>query len=312
MVVFPGTIERLLDQAEDAIQAEEFDEAVHFCEQLLELGQNPPEVAGILSIALYEIKEFERAKPYATEWLQSGNNDYFEAMELYLAICMQLQEYVEVEDILGALLDEGVIPPDLKQKFVYLRELNGRLSKRFTEELLPTSHHDVSFDDFLKMDPYVQQQLLANLEKNGAERARELLSQIATYDSLAPVLRTVALVLLKKIGFEQPLVIRKFGRGKTVVPSHLPLPGEDPITLEVCAYLEQSLDKDPTRYALMEEAVKKFSVISYPLDWGAPPEAVAVAYENYSSYLFEGSTLPKTALHQLIIEVDQDSSATAE
>ncbi|WP_191689558.1 tetratricopeptide repeat protein [Sporosarcina gallistercoris] len=312
MIVFPGTVERLLDQAEDAMQAEEFEEAVRISEQLLEIAPNLSELPGILAVAYYETKAFEQAKTYAAQWLQSDMSEYFEAMELYLAICMQLQDYVEVEDTIGALLDEGVIPSELKQKFIYLRELNGRLLSRFTDDFSMQPKETVSFESFLQMDGFQQQQMLAQLENNGAENSQSLLAEIAVHDELPPVLRTVALVLLRNTGYENPLVIRKFGRGLSVIPSELPLPGEDAVSKEIFALLQDSLDKDPSRLSLIEEAVRKFALVSYPLDWGVPAEAVASAYENYSAFLFEGTPLPQTALHKLIFEVDQDSGEAVE
>ncbi len=312
MIVFPGTVERLLDQAEDALQAEEFEEAVRLSEQLLEITPSLPDIPGILAVSLYEIKEFERAKHYAALWLQSDLSEYFEAMELYLAICMQLQDYTEVEDTIGALLEEDVVPSELKQKFLYLRELNGRLSTRFTEEIIPPLEPARTFEEFLQLDFFEQQHVLAQLEQNGAHQSQNLLVKIALSTFLSPVLRTVALVLLRKSSYAESLVIQKFGRGLSVIPAQLPLPGQDSVTQEVCMMLRKKLDKDPTRLALIEEAVNKFSLISYPLDWGAPTDAVALAYENYSSYLFEGAPLPQTALHKLIVEVDQDSIEAAE
>ncbi|WP_025783480.1 hypothetical protein [Sporosarcina sp. D27] len=312
MIVFPGTVERLLDQAEDAMQAEEFEKAVSISEQLLEIAPNLPEIPGILAVALYETKEFAKAKPYAAKWLQSDMSEYFEAMELYLAICMQLQDYEEVEDTIGALLDEEIIPSELKQKFMYLRELNGRLLNRFVDDFVVQPKEVVSFEAFLQMDRFQQHQLLEQMESDVSENSQELLAEIAVYDNLPPVLRTVALVLLRNSGFKESLVIRKFGRGLSVIPSQLPLPGEDPITKEICTLLQQAMDKDPSRLSLVEEAVKKFTLISYPLDWGAPAKAVACAYENYSMFLFEGAPLPQTALHKLIFEIDQDSSGAFE
>ena len=54
-------------------------------------------------------------------------------MELYLTISIQLQEYEEVEMTIEALLDEGIVPHDMLQKFNYLRELNARLSTRYVQ-----------------------------------------------------------------------------------------------------------------------------------------------------------------------------------
>ena len=59
---------------------------------------------------------------------------YIDAMELYLTISIQLQEYEEVEMTIDTLIDEGIIPHELLNKFNYLRELNNRLSMRYTTD----------------------------------------------------------------------------------------------------------------------------------------------------------------------------------
>ncbi len=312
MIVFPGTVERLLERAEDALQEEDFEEAVRACEQLLDLAPEHPELPGLLAVALYETKEFDRAKPYAASWIQSDPADYFKAMELYLAISMQLQDYGEVEEIISALLEEDIIPAELRQKFIYLKELNGRISNRFIQDIDPALQEKVSLESFLNMDLYRRQQLLTHLEQHASEGDWPLLINIAQYDVLPDILRTAALVILRKTGCTEQIAIVKFGRGLCVIPAELPPPGEDELTRDVCRLLQQNLDKDPSRLQLMEESVRKFALISYPVGWGAPAEAVAEAYKNYSSFLFEGTPLPPTALQQLILAVDQDTGQAAE
>ncbi|GKV68817.1 hypothetical protein NCCP2716_13150 [Sporosarcina sp. NCCP-2716] len=312
MIVFPGTVERLLERAEDALQEEDFGEAVRVCEQLLELAPELPELPGLLAVALYETKDFDKAKPYAAAWVQSDPADYFEAMELYLAVSIQLQDYEEVEEIISALLEENIIPPDLRQKFIYLKELNGRLTSRFAEDAEPPVREKVTMQSFLDMDPNRRQQLLAQLEKQASEEDWPLLIKVAQSDELPAILRTAALVILRNTGCTEQIAIVKFGRGLCIIPAELPAPGEDELTEAVCRLLRQNLDKDPTRLQLMEESVRKFALISYPVGWGATAEAVAEAYTNYSSYLFEGNPLPPTALQQLILSVDQDTGQAAE
>ncbi|WP_040286331.1 tetratricopeptide repeat protein [Sporosarcina koreensis] len=312
MIIFPGTMERLLSQAEDALQAENFQEAVRFCEQLLDIVPDAPELPGLLAAALYETKEFERAKPYAAQWIHSDLADYFEAMELYLAICIQLQDYDEVEEIISALLEEDVVPPDLQQKFIYLQELNGRLARRFSEEPAELEDGLPSLQDFLQMTGPVQQQFLTKLEAHVPENAGPLLSEIAGSTAVPDMMRTFALVLLRKLGWQETVVVVKFSRGVSVIPAEIPLPGEDAVTVEVLRLLGRLLDKDPTRLQLIEEAVRKFAIVSYPVGWGASADRVADAYASYASFLFEGAQYPQTALHRLILGVDQDAGQAVE
>ena len=93
-----------------------------------------PEFLGPYAVALYETKDFQRAKEIAARLLHSGTADYVDAMELYLTISIQLQEYDEVEMTIDALIDEGIVPHDMLNKFNYLRELNARLSERYAQD----------------------------------------------------------------------------------------------------------------------------------------------------------------------------------
>ena len=76
-------------------------------------------------------KIFTVRKILAARLLHSGTANYIDAMELYLTISIQLQEYEEVEMTIDTLIDEGIIPHELLNKFTYLRELNNRLSTRY-------------------------------------------------------------------------------------------------------------------------------------------------------------------------------------
>ena len=125
VVVFPGTFEKLVEKGVVAVEQGKFEQAVEAFDQAIIYEPDYPEFLGPYAVALYETKDFERAKEIAAKLLHSGAANYIDAMELYLTISIQLQEYEEVEMTIDTLIDEGIVPDDMLQKFSYLRELNG-------------------------------------------------------------------------------------------------------------------------------------------------------------------------------------------
>ena len=144
VVVFPGTFEKLVEKGVVSVEQGKFEQAVEAFDQAIIYEPDYPEFLGPYAVALYETKDFERAKEIAAKLLHSGAANYIDAMELYLTISIQLQEYEEVEMTIGALLDEGVVPDDMLQKFSYLRELNARLSDRYVQEASNSSNKNLS------------------------------------------------------------------------------------------------------------------------------------------------------------------------
>ena len=120
-----------------AVELEEFELAVEAFDQAITYEPDSSEFLAPYAVALYETKDFQRAKDISARLLHSGATNYIDAMELYLTISIQLQEYDEVEMTIDTLIDEGIIPQEFLTKFTYLRELNSRMSERYTMDELP-------------------------------------------------------------------------------------------------------------------------------------------------------------------------------
>jgi tetratricopeptide (TPR) repeat protein len=163
VIVFPGTFEKLVEKGHVAVEQENYELAVEAFDQAIVYEPDNPEFLGPYAVALYETKDFQRAKEIAAMLLHSGTADYVDAMELYLTISIQLQEYDEVEMTIDALMDEGIVPPDMMKKFNYLRELNGRLSERYAQDEPSYQMESFTLDEFMKMDALTQQYALASL-----------------------------------------------------------------------------------------------------------------------------------------------------
>ncbi|NYF25045.1 tetratricopeptide repeat protein [Sporosarcina sp. JAI121] len=308
VIVFPGTFEKLVEKGHLAVDQEEYELAVEAFDQAIVYEPDHPEFLGPYAVALYETKDFLRAKEIAARLLHSGTADYVDAMELYLTISIQLQEYDEVEMTIDALIDEGIVPPEMLNKFNYLRELNGRLSERYAHEEPGIQMKTFTIDEFMKMDAMTQQYALASLEGSDLSAIAPLLVTIAERDDVAPLALTFALTLLHQTGYTGKLIVRKFGWEKPIVPAEMTLPGQDELTKKVREEIERLLFQDPSRLQMAQGLIEKFAITAFPFGWGDYQAVeVAAAYVNYIESLFSGERVPETALNLLIQQIDNDS-----
>ncbi|MFJ7936413.1 tetratricopeptide repeat protein [Sporosarcina sp. NPDC096371] len=307
LIVFPGTYEKLIEQGFVAVEQSNFERAVEVFDQAILYEPDYPEFLGPYAVALYETKEFERAKEIAARLLHSGATDYIDAMELYLTISIQLQEYEEVEMTIEALIDEGIVPQDMLKKFNYLRELNGRLSNRYVQEEQVVPANPFTMEEFNQMDTAQQQYALASLEGMDLTTITPLLVEIAERDDVAPLVITFTLTLLHQAGYMEEVTVRKFGWKQEVIPGGMTLPGRDDLTGDVLVEIDRLLLKDPSRLEMAHGLIEKFAITVFPFGWQQHSAVeVATAYVNYIEGLFSGQPVPETELNRLIRQVDSD------
>lgn len=308
VIVFPGTFEKLVDKGITAVDLENYEEAVTAFDQAIIYEPDYPEFLGPYAVALYETKDFHRAKEISSRLLHSGTANYIDAIELYLTISIQLQEYEEVEMTIDTLLDEGIIPHDLIKKFTYLRELNSRLSDRYDVDAVYVIDEPFTFDAFLEMDVMKQQQMLASLEGTSLNTMIPILEDIAESIHLSPLVITFALTLLHQADSMNEVVVRKMGLEMSIIPAHMTLPGRDEQTQSVLAAIEQTYEKNPSRLELAQNLIEKFSIIAFPFGWGDyEVEEITVAYEAYIESMFSGQKMPDTPLSSLIEQIDNET-----
>ena len=308
IIVFPGTYEKLVQQGIGFVENEEYEQAVEVFDQAIDLEPESLEFLTPYAIALYEVKDFKRAKEITTNLLHSGPEDYVGTMELYLTILIQLEEYDDVAMKIDVLLDEGFVPQEMVNKFTYLRELNSRLAIRYGMEESAIPEVPFTLDAFIEMDVLTQQQVLASLDGTDLRTMSDMLEDIAEGVHFSPLVVTFALTLLQQSDYAKELTIRKFGLEKVVVPADMTLPGRDQATQQVLKALEELLIQDPSRFELAQGLVEKFAITAFPFDWGSyTVEEVADAYILYIECLFSGEEFPETPLNMFIRQLDNES-----
>lgn len=308
LLIFPGTFEKLVEKGIRSAEIGLHSDAVEAFDQAIRYEPDCPDFLGPYAVALYETKDFTRAKEIANRLLQSGTANYIDSMELYLTICIQLQQYEEVEMTIQMLIEEQIIPEELMAKFNYLRELNNRLTKRYPDEYSIIDEVPFTLDEFMEMEPRAQHHALASLEGTDLAIIKPVLIDIAEAVHFSPLVKTFALTLLREANCTESLRVSKFGLEAEIIPAELTLPGRDLKTKKVLAELEQIFLQDPTKLDLAKGLIEKFAITSFPFDWGDYQiQEIAQSYVKYIDSLFSGAELPDTALCLLIQRMDMES-----
>lgn len=304
LVVFPGTLERLVQEGYTYFERAQFAEAVTCFEQVLVLDPFHDEVMGPYAYALYEEKHYAKAKEITEQLLQEDDYDTIEWIELYLTICIQLREYQYVAMEIERLLAEEAVPEHALKKFLYLKELNERLVHKY-QEFEQNDVRLLSFAQFFELSSYEQQNELVRISDVGG-RSFPLLREIVEQSS-APFVQTNALLLLKEHGDREALTVEKYGMKQQIVPNSLSHPFENDKVQRVIERVENMLEKSPSLIEFTFAMIQKYSVAAYPFRWdGYDVEQIAIAYSRYAKSLFEDGDLQEDELLTHIRQVDAE------
>lgn len=306
--IFPGTYERLVREGERYLSEQKYEEAVQAFEGAIQLEPTSEEFLFSYAIALYETKDYPNAKSISLLALESGHGDYMLLMELYLTVLIHLEEYEEVELSAQALIEEGLVPPDMLSKFIYLRDLNRRLAFRYSEDEVVEVEAPMSFVEFKEKDLYSQQQFLTSLKGTSLKRSICLLEEIVESSDVPSSIITFTLMLLKEINYDRKVIVQKYGEKREVIPKDIVLPGQDLHSQAILEEVGRKLEKDPSKLQFVDGAIRKFTINAFPFSWGEySVEMIADAYIQYIDHLITGEALPENPLFLLIQKVDQEA-----
>lgn len=294
VVVFPGTVERLISTAHKYVENYQFDLANQYFQEALQYTEGDEITLSVYAYSLYESKAYETAKEVCEKLLSIGPSMYLEVMELYLTICMQLKQYKEVETIITSLLEEGAIPENQIEKFERLKNLNANIVGTNDEFF-----HDVNFSDqvqdesnyelnrFLSLSSNQQLILIQELTEANIRPIVGQLKDIIEHESTHPFVKSLILILLVEQEVDINLRIYKFEQQMEVNPSSLLLPTKLPKYKKILSIVRDRLDQEPSKLEMVEYLISKHAIATYPFDWlDYDSEDLSYAYIDFVSLMF--------------------------
>ncbi|MCM3765478.1 tetratricopeptide repeat protein [Neobacillus niacini] len=313
IIFFPGIEKRLMDEGLESLQNKNFTQAIRLLEEAKELDPDNDDILVGLVLAYFEAGSYLKAKELSKEILHKGIGDYFQAVDLYLTVLLQLHEYQEIASTIEALLDEKEIPPDRVQHFITILQFSKRMAENHDSSLAEqeiTNPAEIdykgNFDkpsgekalNLTSLKTLNEQMLLVSslAEKN----VRPYLQEIEGYlqdDEGNPFLKTILLTLLKEQEIAQEVTIKKFAIERKVSPTLMPEIKEQTKMIEIKSLLENMLESsDPVLFTNISDMVERIFFISYPFDLEPTnPRAWAAAF-HYLVHVYMGSDPEITVL----------------
>lgn len=290
VIYFPGLEQRLTDKGLESLEKKKFKEAIVLLEEARELDPNNDNTLIGLVLAYFEAGSFNNAKVLAKEMLHKGIGDYFQLVDLYLTVLIQLHEYHEIVSTVEALLEEKEIPPEKHDHFLTILQFSRRMAenRQSAEEDVLAEDTNTKELQLLKIKDLNEQLLLISslAEKN----IRPYITEMADYlqdETGHPFLKTMLLTLLKEQEVDKEFVVNKFSKEETFHPGSLPEVRVQPKMNQVKELLEaQLLSNNPVLFEQTIGMVERIFFISYPFDLEPKsPAAWAAAFhlltENY-------------------------------
>ena len=292
VVLFPGMVEKIIESAHVAAETSRYAEANELFEQALAYKEGDEYILSVYAHSLYEVKNFARAKEICEDLIALQPKFYFEVMELYLTICMQMGEFQQVEKIIQTLFDQNVIPVEQKDKFQRIQRLNERIASNkqmIEKEELETSFSEEQLDIEQFMELTVTEQLLRvqQFSEINIRPYKQLFKSIIEAEEVHPFIQSLLLILLVEQEVSIEIVVKKMGREKTLNCAEFPLPTQLPQFKDIYSLLSDRYEQNPTIWEMLQQLLSKHAIVAYPFEWD-PYSSVDVAntYVQYVNAMF--------------------------
>ncbi|RBP04323.1 M48 family metallopeptidase [Rossellomorea aquimaris] len=292
VVLFPGLKDRLLEKGVQALEKGEVHESSQLLTQAYELEPDNPDINTALVLSLYESKQYDKARSICKEMLLEGIGDYFEVVDMYLMILIQLHQHREVVDTINVLFDEKEVPFEKEEHFRKLLQfsekvVNGKASIPEEESSEEDQSSILSGKSLEEQTLIVAQLVHRNIQPFVGE-----LQAVIKDPSAHPFLQTMILNVLREHGMDKEVDVAKFGLEERVSPAAL----KDVFESDFFKMVTDSLDDllaqtNPTLFQHAQDLLKRHTFLLYPFTLEEEPKAIASVYAYYTAGMFADAIL---------------------
>lgn len=267
IVYFPKLKERLVDKGMQALQARDYHVAINFFEQLVEVDPDHSQGNIGMVLCLIELKDLEEAKERCETILKRDIGDYFDTVQIYISILIQLGEYTESKEIIEALFQEEKVPAHLREHFEQILQ--------FSEKMVLNIEKDDN-----RVNRYELKEIVAKLESENREEQLAAIQEIDQVNDVSilpylekyllnptadPINKTILLTIVKEKSLARKLDIHKFGKQFQLDIDALTDPFNHPFNIKVLNLVSNRLEQEnPTLFELNKQLWWNYILSIYP------------------------------------------------
>ncbi|GEK34937.1 hypothetical protein [Kurthia sibirica] len=311
MIMFPGTVERLLATGHDYAETSNYELAVEAFSEAMQYEVLDEHSMNVYVYSLYEMRRFQEARELCELLLARGPSRYIELMELYLSICMELRDFFHVQQIIQSLLEEEVIPPESLEKFKNILSLSEKLANLSiddTPEKTEIKPDDYEVATFFNQPLFMQ---LTNLQRLTEINVRPLANQlkdIIEAEEVHPMVQSIALYMLVAQQVDLQVTVKKFDESRVVNTAEMLLPDDTPLFLEVFERITERLEKEGSLLEMAHFLLARHILVTYPFEWFQySADDIVEGYTDYVHSLFEQNQVSNNELLDFIKTLEKYS-----
>jgi tetratricopeptide (TPR) repeat protein len=303
VIIFPDLERRLTEKGLESLQKKSFTEAVRFFEEARDLDPENADTLIGLVLAYFESGSIKEARDLAKEMLHKGIGDYFQMVDLYVMILIQLHEYEEIISTIEALIEEKELPSEKSEHFLTILQFSKKRvenkpqdTKTEIPEMLQQECKPEEFNLFAMQDPKEQMLLVAKLAN---QNIRPYIHDIKAYlisEAGHPFLKTMLLNVLKEQEYDKQVEVLKLNKSMIVIPADLPDIQSQVKQIQIISILRDILESDdPVLFENIKSLVERQFFLTFPYElepgnsmaWAAAYHFIALEYHGMSVDYFK-------------------------
>jgi tetratricopeptide (TPR) repeat protein len=274
IIRFPNLSGRLLEKGMDTLKNKKYEVSLSCFEQLLQSDAMHPQGNLGLVLSLVELGRLQEAKVRCDKMLKEGIGEYYDVLQIYLSILVQLSEYITVVTVIEAVLEEQKIPAEKAETFYQLLQFSRKVIeqegipeiKENPEKMVKENPNLSSLNDMLASDRADSQWIaVQQLKKLGSELTVPLFEAFLLDKSKHPAVKSLILQYFKENNLNKTVRLEKYGQIKEVDITQLEEWNEQPFYIEVKSLIQDELEQNnPSLLDIALAVWKDYTLALYP------------------------------------------------
>jgi tetratricopeptide (TPR) repeat protein len=293
VILFPNLAGRLVDKGLDELAKKDFRKAADLFTQARKLEPENPDLNVGLVVSLVELGCYLEARDLCKELLNKGIGDYFQVVNIYLMVLLQLNEHEEMAATISALLEDQQVPPDKMEHFEKMLQFSQRvLEEKQGQEIIREEkiHYEIDKDGLFSEK--TESEILLTITRLAEVNVRPYISEIKAFlvDKQAnPFYKTLLINILNEQEYDKEVAVLKFNETLHIIPAELGDVLDSKFLVEVTKLVENRLgQKNPSLFDMVKSLIERHNFIFYPNDpsknhfeeWAAAYQMLTEEYQG--------------------------------
>ncbi|WP_235849085.1 tetratricopeptide repeat protein [Bacillus alkalicola] len=274
IVLFPGLVDRLVEKGMSALKEKKYYEALNYFQQSIELEHTQSQARYGLVITNIELNRLEEAKKHCESMLHEGVGQYYEVLQVYVSLLVQLGNYSEVETILESVISEEKLPPKMAESFYQLLEFSRQMTDSSSEietlmEEEPEFNSLTNKEEWIRLleqgKPEQQWGAIQKLKQVKTEEVKKTYEEFLKGKNNNPVLKSYLLQILMELDVKGTFEVYKFGETFKVHIENLEDVFHEKFGSRVIQVLEGELGQEsPSLFEMVQQVWWHYLFALYP------------------------------------------------